>query len=475
LLLAAIGQALIYAAFVVFFSILGPGGHVILRQLFIWPALLALTFLYHRSYRIVTGEPSIPAGVIVLCGAGFGMLALFIPPFHSTDLYGYVNYGWMQSHYHLNPYVKVVVEIPGWRRDPMLTGTGWEYLPCPYGFLLAFLARIVCELGRGDLPLTLTLFKILNLAGLAATGWLAFLCTRRLHLSCSLALCLILWSPLLLLHHIANGHNDILAAFFTMAAIYSALVQVWIAVIPFVAAAALIKYPCAVAVPFAIAFVIRRAGTARALAGIFAGGLVLLASASPYIGDVSNFKLHAAAGDLLYTANSLESVPFYLYGVFVRLFPSLRATLPAANLFFKSVIWFAAGAILLVQILRFTIDPNPVARDFIAAVLFAEMLVIVVASSKFYPWYIGMFFPLGMLLDADHWLSRLTVAISLWELLAFTFIGQAHILNYLTMVVLPAAFIMRDRRDEVIAGVLGDWSRTGPLAVQSPERQGRLW
>jgi len=169
------------------------------------------------------------------------------------------------------------------------------------------------------------------------------------------------------------------------------------------------------------------------------------------------------AGNLVSTANSLESVLFYLWGLFVKLFPSLSDTFPVANELFKTMIWLASAAILLVQILRFSGNLNPSTRAFIAVVLFAELLLLVVASSKFYLWYIGMFFPLGTLLEEDHWLSRLTIAISLWELLAFTFVGQTHILNYLLMIVLPAVLIMRAQWEQVMRGLAGDW-RASPLS-----------
>ena len=188
--MAALVQSLTYAALALFFSILGNGGHIALRQLFIWPALLALIFFYCRSGRIVRRVRLTSPGLIVLFAVVFGLLALLIPPFHSTDLYDYVNYGWMQSHYHLNPYVNVVSDIPGWRRDRMLTATGWEHNSCAYGFLFALLTRILCDLGGGNLPLSLILFKITNLACLAAIGWLVFLCTQRLQLPSSLALCI---------------------------------------------------------------------------------------------------------------------------------------------------------------------------------------------------------------------------------------------------------------------------------------------
>jgi alpha-1,6-mannosyltransferase len=442
----ALVQAFTYVILALFFSISGAGGHIILRQLLLWPALLTLTFCYCRSGRIVRSERSASARSIVAFAAVFAMLALLIPPFHSTDLYAYVGYGWMQSHYNLNPYVDLVAAIPSWPSDPMWAVTPIEFAdsPCAYGFLFALLARFLGYLGRGNLLLSVMLFKITNLATMAAIGWLVLLCARRLGVPSSPSLCLLLWNPLILLQHIANGHNDVLAGFFTILAIYLALARLWILVIPAIVAGALIKYPCAVAIPFAVAFVIRRAGLMVAIIGIGAGVLVSLACAWPYSPELSRFPIHAIVANLTATANSLESVLFYLYEMFTKLLPSLRATLATANEVFKATIWLGCAVLLIFQMLRFIRVPNPSVTAFITVILYAQLLVIVVASSKFYPWYIGMFFPLAMLLPGRHWLSRLALAISLGELFAFTFVGQVHILNYLLMIALPAALIIAD-------------------------------
>jgi alpha-1,6-mannosyltransferase len=452
-------QGFTYVILALFFSISGAGGHTILRQLVLWPVLLTLTFCYCRSGGLVIRERPVSARLIVAFAAVFAILAFLILPFHSTDLYQYVSYGWIQSHYHLNPYVDSVANVPTWLGDPMLavTPVEWADNPCPYGFLFMLLARFLCYLGRGNLLLTVMLFKIVNLAAMAATGWLIVLCARRLEVPSPPALCLFLWNPLILLQHIANGHNDILAGFFTILAMYLALARTWILVIPAIVAGALIKYPCAVAIPFVVTLVLRRAGLFAAAIGIAAGALVLLACAWPYAADLSRFQVHALAANMAVTANSLESVLFYLYEMFTKLLPPLRPTLAAANEVFKAVIWSGCAVLLIRQMLRFISGPRPSVQALITVALYAQLLVVVAASSKFYPWYLGMFFPLAMLLPERHWLSRLTIAISLGELFAFTFVGQLHILNYLLMIVLPAAVIILDQWEQVSKGLAGRW------------------
>jgi hypothetical protein len=113
------------------------------RQLFIWPVLFTLTGFYWRSFRIVQNDKSGSLGLILGYAAFFALLAFWTPPFHSTDLFRLRYYGWLQSHYHMNPYASAVSDVPGWERDPMITETFWRDTACAYGFLFELLARLL--------------------------------------------------------------------------------------------------------------------------------------------------------------------------------------------------------------------------------------------------------------------------------------------------------------------------------------------
>jgi hypothetical protein len=70
-----------------------------------------------------------------------------------------------------------------------------------------------------------------------------------------------------------------------------------------------------------------------------------------------------------------------------------------------------------------------------AVLVMASLIGIV--SLKFYPWYFGMFFPLVFFLKPGHWLRQLVLVVSGAQLFSITFIGQAHLLNFLIMTGLP--------------------------------------
>src|SRR5262249_28552280 len=148
---------------------------------------------------------------------------LLMFPFDSLDLYGYVNKGWLQHHYGLNPYVQTVDSLPLWHSDPMFTNV-WIHNPCPYGFLFARIARLACLIGDGNLLRTLLIFKLFNLGAGMLTAIFLYLTAKKLAVRRpDLALYLYLWNPLLLLQEIANGHNDILMAASMIVAVYLAV------------------------------------------------------------------------------------------------------------------------------------------------------------------------------------------------------------------------------------------------------------
>src|SRR3712207_801832 len=152
------------------------------RELFAWFFSLSLLPLFYKGYRLV-GESREEGTVRVVVGfaAVFCLLTVLTVPFHSTDVFGYVNRGWQQVRYGQNPYLYTLAEVPGWEQDPMLR-EHWLYNPVPYGFLFTLLARAVCAVGGGNWWLTLLLFKLVNASAYALTAWLVWRGAHRVGL-----------------------------------------------------------------------------------------------------------------------------------------------------------------------------------------------------------------------------------------------------------------------------------------------------
>jgi hypothetical protein len=186
----------------------------------------------------------------------------------------------------------------------------------------------------------------------------------------------------------------------------------------------------------------------RKLREIWLGSLiavaVVLLSGAPYLGDIRNFRSAAITSNLLVTANSLDSVFLYTYEIAIKPIPSLRSTIWIAQIVFQLTIWAIGAGVLLFQFATFRRKAGGATLDLIKHALFAHFFVVCVLSSKFYPWYVGGFFPLALLLERDHWLRHLIVLLSLTATLAFTRLEQAHIINYLVMVLAPTWWIARE-------------------------------
>jgi alpha-1,6-mannosyltransferase len=443
--------ALVYLLTLVFY-LRGPDSHGrTAKELFAWFCVLTLLPLFHAGYvRVRDAGASAPVRAVVLFGALFCLIAVFVYPFHSTDVFGYVNRGWQQVHYRQNPYVYTTAEMPGWQQDPMVW-EHWIYNPNPYGFLFTLLARVIAWLGGGNWALTLGLFKLLNAAAYAFTAWLVWKGARLLgHDRPAVALYAFMWNPLVLMHHIANGHNDILVGCLVALALYLAVrgAELWI--VPVLVAATFLKYAPALLVPPALVFIIKSKGWKTAAAGCALGALVAVLVSLPYVQDWRQFRLEDIRDNASLIDNSLHSLLIHIYENLSKLVPTLARFHDAANTVVKDAIRLGFVVFLLVAYVRVPKDFS--ARRLIEKSVLILFVLVCVATSKFNAWYIGMFLPAALLIEEGHWLRRLAVLISCAELLSITFFKQAYMLNYFAMILVPAWIVFRQVRKESARG-----------------------
>jgi len=451
--LALVGSltALVYLAALLFHAG-GPRSHTrSAREVFIWLAVLPLLYLFWRGYRAVRepgGERHTSA--VVGFAALFCLICVFVFPFHSTDAFGYINRGWQQVHYHMNPYVYTVAEVPGWRADPMIWDH-WIYNPNPYGFLFTLLARLLCTLGGGNWWVTLLLFKAVNAGAYALTGWLVWSGAKHLgHERPLLALYSFLWNPLVLLHHIANGHNDVLIGCMLALAAYAVVRgrEVW--VLPALAAATMLKYAPVLLVPAALIYVYRKRGWRTAAAGCLLGALVAAAAAAPYLADWRQFRLEDIRDNATLIDNSLHSFLIHLYTNAARLFTPLMQ-------FKGSVDWgirgaLRAGFLVFLAVIHLRFLRRATAGRLVELWALVLLVLMCVVSSKFNAWYMAMVLTPALFLPERHWLRRVVLLITCAQTLSLTFFKQAYMLNYFAMVLVPALIVLRRVRRERAAG-----------------------
>src|SRR5262245_28290962 len=102
------------------------------------------------------------ASTVVSFAVLLGAIGFVTPPFDSTDVFFYMAMGWQQAHYGANPYSRVLRDVDGSDRDPMIQNewmwrnrNPWLDIPMPYGPLFAVVARTIAWLNRGNFRATL--------------------------------------------------------------------------------------------------------------------------------------------------------------------------------------------------------------------------------------------------------------------------------------------------------------------------------
>lgn len=422
-----------------------------LRHVYNWFGVSAFLVLFGRGYqqiRALEARGERPLGVLAVFFVAFAATALFIRPFHSSDLHAYVNVGHIQHHYGLNPYVSVPADLD-WRADPMFAGQ-WKDVPCTYGFLYAAICHGIAALGAGDPQTTRLLFKLLGVLAITLCAWLMESTRRRMDRPPSIVpLYLILWNPYVLLHFVSHAHNDLLMALCLLVAFHFAIRKRWLWVIPALIAGMLVKHVAFVAVPFAFVFLVRRFGWSRAILGALFGLACIVPAAWPYVLDWSDFRWDKILGLLTSPWNSIQGAIGTLYEWLGGLVPALAASTDAFRDGLRFV--FAAGFLAFAahRFFRAAVRRDYDAPDVIEDSLVTLFVLLCICSSAWLPWYLGMFFPAVFLLPRGHWVRRLTVWIAAFQMLAFTGVGKARVLQAGVMLVLPMAlywYLHRRRR-----------------------------
>ena len=460
LVLPATVSAAIYVAFAIFYSIEGAGKDALIYEAFLFATLPWLSYCYFQGYARLQQAPGHSFRQIVVFAAVLAILQLFVPAFDSSDLYAYVTRGWEQYHYHLNPYGTMPYQALMAQYDPMLN---WEWVanPEPYGFLFALLSRTICGLVNGNLRFAIFIFKLVNAIAYGAIAWLIMAVGRRLNGgSDNVPAYLFLWNPFILLESLANGHNDILMALFLMIALYAASSDFWILALPALAAAALIKYLALISVPFFFLFIVRRRGTTAAVLSSAIAMLLVFAASVPYLDHRSSLNLGSMGANLVAPHRSLAVAALTSYKILGHLIPPIARTFSTARVLIIATPWLVVSFLSLIQLVKFAANPEPRIEDLVVGSLSVLFMVVCIASSKFYSHYIGMFFPLAMVLRSEHWLSRLVVLTSVFQLFSMTFIGSANILNYAATVAVPIFLVLRSDRSAIRAALGVSWLAT---------------
>lgn len=247
------------------------------------------------------------------------------------------------------------------------------------------------------------------------------------------------------MHHIANGHNDILVGCLIASSFYLAIKEKYVWIIPLLAAATLMKYGPALLIPLAIVYVAKKKGWKTVALGCLLGVLLSALSSAPYLKDWEQLKIEDIRDNATLIDNSLHSFLIHIFGSFTLLFPALAQFHMLVNTVIKTAL--RGGLLLFFIAVLFKMLKNSSTSTLIRNSVLVMFVLICVASSKFNAWYLGMLLPPALFLKEEHWLRRLIVLITCAELLSLTFFKQAYMLNYFMILVPTWLIIKRVRRE----------------------------
>lgn len=456
----------IYLTFVWMYA---DGAHThsrVMRELFLWPACMGLVATYVWGLLLLQKETATRQqwwwviGGSVVCG----LACWAIQPFHSTDVFGYINRGWQQVAYGSNPYVTTIAQLPGWQQDPMLTNH-WVNNPCPYGPLFAHWAAWVVGVFPNDLPATLGVIKGLNLlwlwgvtaaVAIGAAWWQGYSPTSDTGQAIVLRRVYLLgMNPLLLLQHVANGHNDVwmggLLALAIVASIAPYLKQetsrweLWrwpVSTILWVASV-LIKYATGLAGLLVIwGWCVQRQWKQVLALGSLALVTVLVLG-FPYWLELDQFQLARMGANATLPHSSLHGLLVFSGNAVFKLLGVREFALPV---WIKLTRWLLLLGLLGTLVFwgkrLFQHRQMLTNKTVWEAGLWCLAVFVGLVSSKFYPWYVGMVLPAVALLPGRHRLFQLVMAVGLAQVFGVTVLGQARIADVLLMTVLPLLLVV---------------------------------
>lgn len=185
-----------------------------------------------------------------------GILFSIMIPTTSLDVYSYIGNGWVDSHYHENPYYTSVQEVTNQNGvDPMLGKVArcWRDEPVIYGPVWSLICKGLTSISGGNIDIALYTFKIASLLIFLACSFLIYKITKKKFFCLLFAL-----NPFILFEFLCNVHNDIFLVFFVLLAFYFTKEKKHIAMaVACIAMAVGIKYLSILLLPFILVYMLK--------------------------------------------------------------------------------------------------------------------------------------------------------------------------------------------------------------------------
>ncbi len=141
----------------------------------------------------------------------FSLWLLFLPPLLSQDAFSYIFYGKALAVHGKNPLVAVPASFPG---DPVVQFIGWKHTVSVYGPLSNYISSLLVIISGKSVTSNVIAFKLLNFGFLFGSLFLLDdLAGRLLGKRGRLALLIVAWNPLVIIHFSGSVHHDTIMIF----------------------------------------------------------------------------------------------------------------------------------------------------------------------------------------------------------------------------------------------------------------------
>jgi hypothetical protein len=335
---------------------------------------------------------------------------LFMYPVTAVDVIDYASQIRVLTIHHANPLTIPAGDFPN---DLFVPYNPYYFIPASYGPLWAVLSALA-SLPAGDHILRAVLMqKLLSIVACLGCMALVWLLSKRL---CPerrwQAFVFFAWNPLVLFEVGANGHNDVLMAFFLLAGLYALLAQRWYwqaLALPLLMASVFVKWTTILLLPLAIIYLLRGGRLRRwGLPALGLGTALTVAYAIPLVLPFLDAK-HTLG--VLLQSHAFTASPLAL--LHALLFPIYGDQPHSANGAGTATIITQLGGAGVLAVIELVIlvrlaFPGPKARldpwkqlthpqRLMAACMDATFWYCIFGTLAFHPWYLLVLIPLAAL------------------------------------------------------------------------------
>lgn len=397
--------------------------------------LLALGVLFYLGYKKVKSE-EVDYGQIIKWSVLYGLLMSLAIPNNSSDIFGYIARGAQQTLYDQNPYLQTVNSIEGFKGFCIFCNFMWTSTPTTYGPVFIYFSKIILLLSENNLFISLLNFKLLNYVVFLVM--LYFL----LKLEKKEDIYLIAFNPLILIHGLWNGHNDLLCGGCIFVGAYLLSKQKYFSGTFWLVFAAGIKYISLLVIPLIFAYLIKenkiQKNLLHTILGICSGVLLISIFSIDYLVGFNNLDSSSAdklIGSVGLVHQSFCAMVFTLIR-YLSNWLDLGFDLDFVKHYLKYIFYTAFFVFYAVVLLD---RKKP---DLILDIAKTLLFFIAFTLPKFHSWYLLNVIILIPLLK-DGVVRGLLKIFSVTHAFSITFLDQAKILNFLSMTLAPTIAVFK--------------------------------